>query len=489
MQTAVSALSWGALGVVLLVGAAWVIKLCLTHPKATIGAAVVYSMISQTVGTVGGISILNYGDELAVVLAVGVACARRLIDHHALRFFAAVWFLLAFILFGLISSVVHAVPWSITLMGSLLYLKGPALGFAVAQLDWRRADLPRIARAGAAVIVVILFTCALNAAAPGPWNDLVSRTDVASERGGFTSLTGPFDHPVGLGTTMALAFLAIYLYRLLVRRTPFTFVLMIATGLACLAAFRRKSIVAGIAVALGVRAVLPLPRALFVTSAVILLPMGLVLLREPLTAVVDGTLTEYLTDWDRVARIRMTIDGFLLAVGAFPLGVGLGRFGSFTASENYSPIYTDLGYERIWGLGQGDMGGFLSDTFWPAPLAETGILGALCYLGALIMFIVPGWRMMRSASDGHSKWIGAVTVAWFAQLLIESVVAPVFLSPPMYGLPFAVAGLCLALGAEPRSGRRALRVRSSQAAEQDASIAKPGRAPWELGAQQQEGVS
>ena len=75
MQTAVSALSWGALGAVLLVGAAWVIKLCLTHPKATIGAAVVYSMISQTVGTVGGISILNYGDELAVVLAVGVACA------------------------------------------------------------------------------------------------------------------------------------------------------------------------------------------------------------------------------------------------------------------------------------------------------------------------------------------------------------------------------------------------------------------------------
>ena len=80
MHTAVSVLSWGALGVVLLVGAAWVVKICLAHPKATIGAAVVYSMISQTVGTVGGVSILNYGDELAVVLAVGVACTRRLIE-------------------------------------------------------------------------------------------------------------------------------------------------------------------------------------------------------------------------------------------------------------------------------------------------------------------------------------------------------------------------------------------------------------------------
>lgn len=482
MQTAVSVMSWGALGLLLLVGSAWGLKLCLEHPKATMGVAVVYSMISQTVGTVGGIAILNYGDELAVVLAVGVSCARRLIDHRSLRFFAAVWFLLAFFLLGLISSAVHAVPWSITLTGAFLFLKGPALGFAVAQLDWRRSDLPRVAKAGAAVIVVILFICALNAAAPGPWNDLVGRTEVTSERAGFTSLTGPFDHPVGLGTTMALAFLAIYLYRTLVRRTPFTLALMIATGLACLAAFRRKSIVAGVVVALGVRTALPLPRALFATSVVILLPVGLVLMREPLTAVLDGTLAEYLTDWDRVARIRMTIDGFLLAVSSFPLGVGFGRFGSFTASDNYSPIYTDLGYERIWGLGQGDMGNFLSDTFWPAPLAETGILGALCYLGALIMFIVPGWRLMRSAADGHSRWIGAVTVAWFAQLLIESVVAPVFASPPMYGLPFAVAGLCLALGAEPRSGRRALSGDSGPESERGSWDSDQRPIPWETDA-------
>ena len=58
MQTAVSALSWGALGVVLLVGVAWAVKLCLEHPKATIGAAVVYSMIDRRRsirGTVQGI--------------------------------------------------------------------------------------------------------------------------------------------------------------------------------------------------------------------------------------------------------------------------------------------------------------------------------------------------------------------------------------------------------------------------------------------------
>ena len=77
----------------------------------------------------------------------------------------------------------------------------------------------------------------------------------------------------------------------------------------------------------------------------------------------------------------------------------------------------------------------------------------------------------------RSKWIGAVTVAWFAQLLIESVVAPVFLSPPMYGLPFAVAGLCLALTAEPRSGRRAARTGDSQST-RDPQEMNRRVAPW-----------
>lgn len=457
MQTAVPVVSWALLGIAVLAALGWILRVGLRRPKAALGAIIVYSMISQTIGTVGGAAVLNYGDELAVVLAVGIACCRRLLDRGSLRFFAALWFLLAFVLLGLISAAVQAVPWPTALTGAFLFVKGPALGFAAAQLDWRRCDLPRIATAGAAVIVVILFVCALNAAAPGPWNELVGRTEAVSERGGFSSLTGPFDHPVGLGTTMALAFLAVFLYRTLVRRTPFTLGLMIATGLACIAAFRRKSIVAALVAALGVRAAVPHPRGLYLASIAVLLPVGLVLAREPLMAVVQGTVAEYTTDWERVARIRMTIDGALLAVASFPLGVGFGRFASFTASDDYSPIYTDLGYERIHGMGQGEMGGFLSDTFWPAPLAETGILGAVCYIGALVMFVAPGWRMMRTATDGHSRWIGAVTVAWFAELLIESVVAPVFVSPPMYGLPFAAAGLCLALSAEPRMGRRALR--------------------------------
>ena len=249
-----------------------------------------------------------------------------------------------------------------------------------------------------AVVVILLFTAA-NAAAPAAWNDFISAGTVElSERGGIASLSGPFNHPVGLGTTMSLAFIAILAYRSTIRRSRISLALLIGSGLACLLAFRRKSIASALVVSLGIRASLPGKKAMYLTSLAILTPVALILGWDTLTRVVDATLTEYLSDVSQTARIRLTLDSVPLALGAFPLGVGFGRFASFTAAENYSPYYQELGYTRIWGMTGHDEVDFLSDTFWPAPLAETGILGALCYLGALIMFIVPGWRMMRSAS-------------------------------------------------------------------------------------------
>ncbi|WP_047689100.1 hypothetical protein [Kocuria sp. ZOR0020] len=417
------------------------------HPKVTAGLLVVLIMLSQTIQTVTGIPALGYGDELGVILALLLFTGRRLYVHGSVRAYPALWFFLAFAVLGSISSVVNTVPMGVMATGAFLFLKGPILGFAVAQLDWTKRDLPNVARFGACVVGFVLAITAINAVAPAAWNSVIGRVASVSERGGFSSLTGPFDHPVGLGTTMSMAFLAILLYRQLVAKGPVSLVLLIGSGLACIAAFRRKSIAAGIITALAVRAVLPGPKAMYFAAVAILLPVALVLGREPLTQVVTGTVDEYTANVAETARVLMTLEGLALALASFPLGVGFGRYASFTASENYSPLYEDRGYQWIYGMGRGDMGGFLSDTFWPAPLAETGILGGLCYAAALFLLVVPAWRMMRRAPERHVRWAGAVTLAWMLTLTIESVVAPVFVSPPMFGLPFVAAGVCTSLTA------------------------------------------
>ncbi|NHU85405.1 hypothetical protein GWK18_07340 [Kocuria sp. JC486] len=415
------------------------------HPKVTAGVLVILTMLSQTIQTVTGAPAMGYFDEVGVLLALALFVGHRLYVHGTVRWYPAMWFFVAFAGLGLVSSVFEAVPLAVTATGAFLFLKGPLFGFALAQLDWRVDDIPRVARFGAGVVIFILITALINAAAPSAWNSFIGRVSTVSERGGMSSLTGPFDHPVGLGTTMSMAFLAVLLYRHLVRKTWFNLGLMVATGLACIAAFRRKSIAAATVTAIGMRAVLPGHKAMYYTALVILVPVALILAWEPLTAVVQGTLQEYTANVSETARVRMTIDGFALALTAFPFGVGFGRFASFTASDNYSPLYEDLGYQRIYGMGPGELGGFLSDTFWPAPIAETGLLGALCYAGALYLLCVPAWRMMRRANHSLLRWVGAVTVAWFVTLTVESVVAPVFVSPPMFALPFVAAGMCAAL--------------------------------------------
>ncbi|MDO5619202.1 hypothetical protein [Kocuria sp.] len=474
--TVAAAVLTGGLAVVVLGACAFI------YPKVTAGVLVMVTMLSQTIQTVSGVNALGYGDELGVILAVALFCGRRLYLHGSIRSYPALWFFLAFAAFGVVSSVVNSVPLTTMAMGAFLFLKGPALGFAVAQLDWRREDVPNIVRAGTFFVMFVLAAAVVNAALPGSWNAWIGRMETITERAGFTSLTGPFDHPVGLGTTMAMAFVAILLYRHLVRKNLLSLALLIATGLACIAAFRRKSIAAAALTAITMRAVLPGPRSLYVTALAVLLPVALILGWEPLTAVVVSTYQEYTANVAETARVRMTLDAITLTLAAFPLGVGFGRFASFTAGDHYSPLYEDLGYQWIYGMGPGDRGGFLSDTFWPAPIAEAGLIGALCYAGALYLLAVTGWRLMRGADSAGVRWVGAVTVAWFLTLGIESVVAPVFVSPPMFALPFVAAGIATALSAVPRDEQSV----SQQGADAQLPV-RQRMAPWESGSEQPAG--
>lgn len=413
-------------------------------PKAGTAVLLSATVIAQTLQTMTGSSLVGYVDELAVLVAAVVFPVRRLLIHGALRFMTAYWCFAGYAALGIISALLNSVPLNVWAVSGFLFLKGPLLMLGILQIDWHRADLPRIARFGTIGVLVILVSALLNAVAPEAWNSVVGRQEV-SYRLGIPSLTGIFDHPVGLASVMGMAFLAILSYRRIVERSMVSLVLMIAAGAVGILTFRRKSIVSVLVVAIGTRLALPGKLTRFVILLVMLLPLALLLGWAPLTEVVTNTYNEYFTNIDSTARTTMTIDSAILAAAAFPLGVGLGRFGSAVASSNYSPVYEELGYTRIYGMGPGERGGFLADTFWPSILAETGFFGLLLYFAGLIMAVYPGWKLMRQSSQPYMQWIGTVAVAWMGQMLIESAVAPVFTGPPMFGLVFGAAGIAAAL--------------------------------------------
>ena len=415
-------------------------------PKMGAAALLSATVIAQTLQTMTGSSLVGYVDELAVLVAAVVFPVRRLLIHGALRFMAAYWCFAGYAALGIISALMNSVPLSVWAVSGFLFLKGPLLMLGVLQIDWQRADLPKIARFGTIGVLIILVSALLNAVAPEAWNSIVGRQEV-SYRLGIPSLTGIFDHPLGLASVMGMAFLAILSYRRIVERSVLSLVLLLTTGVVGILTFRRKSIASVAIVAVGSRLVLPGKRTRFMILLVMLVPLALLLGWAPLTEVVVNTYNEYFSNIGATARTTMTIDSATLAVAAFTLGVGLGRFGSAVASSNYSPVYEELGYTRIYGMGPGERGGFLADTFWPSILAETGFFGLLLYFAGLILAVYPGWKLMRQSSQPYMQWIGTVSVAWMGQMLIESAVAPVFTGPPMFGLVFGAAGIAAALHA------------------------------------------
>ena len=67
----------------------------------------------------------------------------------------------------------------------------------------------------------------------------------------------------------------------------------------------------------------------------------------------------------------------------FPLGSGFATFGTYQAFMNYSPLYRLYGMNRIYGLAEND-GSMASDGYWPAIIAQFGVLGTIFMIFLLI---------------------------------------------------------------------------------------------------------
>ena len=140
-------------------------------------------------------------------------------------------------------------------------------------------------------------------------------------------------------------------------------------------------------------------------------------------------------------RMALYWGSVLVARDHFPLGAGLGRYGSWMSRIVYSSLYHQYGLDRVWGLGP-TQPKFITDTFWPQILGETGVVGLLAYivfLGALGLRL---WRMARRRDLPVE--IAAVvlgTTMMFGETLVETVASAIFNSPSqIYLVMLLVAG-------------------------------------------------
>ncbi|EHN58193.1 hypothetical protein [Oenococcus kitaharae] len=108
----------------------------------------------------------------------------------------------------------------------------------------------------------------------------------------------------------------------------------------------------------------------------------------------------------------------------FPFGAGFATFGSPMAAQNYSPIYMNLGYNTLYGMGLGGDKSFLSDNFFAELIGQFGFIGILIFL-ALAINVVKTFRISQL-----NKNLNCYCISMFISLLAINISSSFFSSAP-----------------------------------------------------------
>jgi O-antigen ligase len=125
------------------------------------------------------------------------------------------------------------------------------------------------------------------------------------------------------------------------------------------------------------------------------------------------------------ARTALYGGSLLLARDHFPLGSGVGTYGSYGSVTSYSPIYYQFGFNLIYGMSPA-YPNFIQDTFWPQILGETGVVGLLGYGGALLSILIGAWKSARSVDDPRARAIAIGATLVGVETLLESSASPTY---------------------------------------------------------------
>jgi hypothetical protein len=447
-----------------MVAAATIAALFAWRPVHGLVAFGIVVLMAETVAYWSGADI-RYVDEAALLLLAATAVTihwRKLAPPRPGWREAAA---LALVVAGVLSSVANGVPPSIWIPGLALLTKGIAFFYLVTSLPVRDKDVGNVMGSLLAVGLVLLALGIVEFVAP----DLAPTLGVPpyrEQRGAVDVVTSWFTQPSLYG--WLAVFVSLFLFaHFSVRRARWSLGLAVVVGGASLLSGRRIPLVGWIAgIALGAvhqsrwRGASRRAWLLIAAGA-----LGVVLLSVPLlgdfyrTTIKDyfgtiGAAAEiFAEDPDSEVvrplhpRVALYAGSVAVARDEFPLGAGIGRYGSHLSREEYSPVYARYGLDRVYGLRERRPIA-ITDTFWPMVVGETGAAGLTA---ALAFFVLLGRDLWRAAAPVASTTVRVFTLGAllvYVETLVRSTVSGVFVAPPIVYWAFGAAALSLALRRE-----------------------------------------
>jgi hypothetical protein len=421
-------------------------------------------LLTETVAFWTGADI-RYGDEIGLLLLVATALTvhrrRLVVPRPGWREAALATFLVA----GIVSSFVEAVPLEVWVPGLGLLAKGFVFLYLTMSLPVSADEVRRMSTVALGVALLILAIGVVEFLVPDFATGALGVFPFDQRRGSVHVVNSWFTHPALYG--WLAAFVSLFLLaRFAVLRQAWALVLGVLVGGAAILSGRRTPVVS-LVISLGVGALhQALGRRLSgrawaaiaagaVLVAVVSIPtMGQFYVRTFREYFArPAQLGEIFEPNPRAApimklhpRVALYAASVAVARDEFPLGAGIGRYGSHMSREVYSPVYQRYRLHRVFGLRERRPIA-VTDTFWPMVLGETGVIGfagAVVFFGILVRDL---WRaaVPNGSAEATAFTLGALMV--FTEALLRSVAAPVFVAPPIAYWAFGAAGLALAMRA------------------------------------------
>lgn len=130
------------------------------------------------------------------------------------------------------------------------------------------------------------------------------------------------------------------------------------------------------------------------------------------------------------ARYQLLTKSIIIANDYFPIGSGFGTFASHYSGKYYSPLYYMYNISNVHGLVKGKCY-FVSDSFWPMILAQTGWIGLIFFIIALF-FLLKQINLLKNINVSY--YVSSLFIILY--LLIASTAESAFVHPA--AIPLAI---------------------------------------------------
>ncbi|RPJ07333.1 MAG: hypothetical protein EHM28_07525 [Spirochaetaceae bacterium] len=387
-------------------------------------------------------SIVKYTDEAIPLFLFILLVLSRIVQRRNIYRTPVDIPLIVFLLLAIVSSIVHQVGAFIIVSQFVIYIKGFMVFYLFYNLPLSRQMFHSYVKIFFVVGMIFLAFGFIDLLFPAAFRRLTGNDMFVEYRFSIPSIKSLFIHPGVFAWFMS--FLALFCFAFaMIRMKSFYLLAGLLFFMGCFFSMRARSLI-GLFVGLLVSLffITGKKRLVILALLVPLLIFGIIFMGDALLDLFQTKMNVYVSseDYMKIARNALYLKSFDVARDSFPLGAGMGRYGSHLSSIFYSPIYEKYGLSTIHGMTR-EKPNFITDTFWPMIVGETGYLGFALYLAILAIFIKMLANHIRNTHEPllRAFHLGALMVV--VKGIVESIADPVFAAPPAAIFLFAVVGL------------------------------------------------